>query len=337
MKKTFHHAARAALCLICGLSLSALELKFFGDIPYLSVYFLLILAVTIPAVFLCAGAKGNVLYIFAYTLVIAFLFEIVGISTDIRILLACLITQALLYAQTGFSVNAERFKVKKPAFGVSLVTILICVSIAATLTLQVYRHVLQPLLPESEKYAILYYEPPPPPEPEIHTPPPAVPTHANTDAGDEPVAQPKPPRAPLNPLLIPAVAAALVLLLCGYITFRYVRYKRWLSRTLAAPPAEQVLVFYRHLLRALGVCGFARPENETPHELLCRTELASFFPPSAELSAVTDIFVAAQYGGKPVSDTELRQYTDLFTALPGLVKTRLGRRFYYLRYLRRMY
>ena len=337
MKLSFFRVSHSVICLLCGAALSALEMGFFGEASFLSLYFLIVMAVTIPAVFLCAGAKGNVFYIFMYTLALAFLFEVIGQPADIRILLACLFTQALLFAQTGFSVNAARFSAKRPAFGASLVTVLVCVSIVASLTFFVYRRVLEPLLPESEKYALLYIEPRPAPERESLVPPPVAPTHANVDDGPDEVPPQAPLREPINPRVFLIFALALILLFCGYVAFRYFRYRRWLSKTLAAPPEEQVFILYRHFLRMLGVCGHPRRECETPLELLRRPDVDSLPLPVAEFSAVTDTFVAAQYGGRPVSAGELDQYISLFSAIPPLVKSRLGRRFYYLRYLRRMY
>ena len=337
MKLSFFKVSRAALCLLCGVSLSALELGFFGEAPFLSVYFLIVLAVTVPAVFLCAGAKGNVFYIFMYTLVVAFLFEVIGQDTDIRILLACLFAQALLFVQTGFSVNAARFAAKRPAFGVSLVTVLICISIVSALTFLVYRHVLEPILPESEKYALLYYEPPPAPEPEVQAPPPVRPTHANIDDGSEEIIPPEPPREPPSPLIIPAFVLALLLIFGAYAAFRYCRHRRWLSKTLSATPEEQVFIFYRYFLRVLGVCGHPRGKSETPLEFLKRSGTDSLPLPAAEFCAVTDTFIASRYGGKKVSGRELDRCVSLFSALPPLIKAKLGRRFYYFRYLRHMY
>ena len=343
MKPTFFRLVQSLLCLAAGVLLSVIELGFFGGAGIISIPFLIILIVTAPAVFLYVRSGSSAVFIFIYTVCIFFLLELLNSGINIIVLLACLFTLVLLHGLTILGQSAEKSHVKKPAYSLNFLIVLICAAVAAVSTFQIYDHVLRSNLPESQKYALLNREyiasnqNTPENESVTADPPDGQTAQTGIRKGDGDIA---PPRTPPGSILIPGaiiVVAAAVCVVTTVVLYKYFKYRKWLKKTLASPPETQVLEFYTYFLCSLAVCGYPRKTHETPIEYLDNTQMDGFPLPAARFGEVTGAFVASQYGGKEISSSACESCRSLFCSLPALVKAKMGRRFYYLRYIRKMY
>ena len=139
------------------------------------------------------------------------------------------------------------------------------------------------------------------------------------------------PGADARPLLpfLPVLAAALILL-----TYGVKRAGRALCfRGLAARGRrEQVLAMYAYFLTVLGRLGLRRRPDQTPGEfarsLHGRIDFAGF-----DFERITEIFVAARYGGAVPGEEDLRWMRDFYRVFAGCMRKYAGTPRYLLRYL----
>jgi hypothetical protein len=345
MKASLFRLTRALLCLLAGGLLSLIELGFFQDAGIISPTFFVVVALTVPTVFLYLRSRESVLVLLSYALILVFLLEGMGRRIAPWHLLACLSVLALLYIQTQLMESASRTERGPSAAGLAFPAALLCCVLVALSTFQVYRLVLAPNLPEGAKFALLTRPAPvrPSAAPERSADAPAVPTPDSGGAlieGEKGEVSPplKPPAKPIRPgALLLAAASAAACILAGAVALKYLRYRRWLRRTLAAPRRRQIAEFYRHCLRCLDRCGWARQPHETPLEYLEHAQSEGFLFPQAQFGAVTEAFLSSFYGGEEVPPDLYETCLALFRSVPRLVREKKGRRFYYLHYLRKMY
>ncbi len=342
MRRSFFPLTRALLSLLTGVFLSLIELGFFQNAGALSLPFFAVAALTVPAVFLYLRSRESVLFLLSYALILAFLLEALGRKVVLWQLLACLFTLALLYIQTQLTEGARQAGHGKSGVGPAFPAALLCCALVALSTLQVYRHILVPNLPETEKFALVTPRVPvdslPPREESPSRPPNGGGGLTERAPGEKQNHPLKPPSEPVSlRILLPFAVAAAVCLLGGAAAFRYLRYRRWLRRTLAAAPQGQIVEFYRYCLRSLALCGWARQPQETPLEYLEHAQAEGFLFPRAQFKAATEAFLSAFYGGQEVLPDLYETCLALFRSVPRLVREKKGRRFYYLHYLRKMY
>lgn len=341
---------RNLLCLSAGVLLSLLELHFFRGAGYLSAAFFLILALTIPTVFLYFRSEHSVAAPLIYTAALTFLLEVLGRSVDVRVLLACLLILAVLYIQSRLSANESRPHTGTPSPGLTLLTVLLCGILAMGSTFWIYRDILLPNLPEGERFSLMdrraasdraemerktaqssiKESPKPAPAQNQH----AALAESAKKTKKAPALKPPSPRFPVGQVLLTAAAAAV----CGLLAaaaLRELRYRLWLRKLFDSPPERQVAAIYRFVLRAMAACGYPRQVSETPLEYLGEAWGENAPISSEQLRTVTDAFLLTQYGGRTVSPELWEECLSIFRDLPEQVKRGRGRRFYYLRYLRR--
>lgn len=341
MKQTFFRFTGTLLCIVAGVLLSLLELRFFqGSGPTLRI-FLVIAALTIPAVFLYRRSRTSVFFPLLYTVGLVLILEALGLRGKLWVPLACLFVLALLYMQTQLAESARRAgRTGSSAPGPAFAAALICGMLVMLSTVQIYKTVLVPQLPEKPAVTV-YPGRTGQPEPERTAPPQPLSREkpAAGDAGREARTSLAPPAdwgTPLKWLLLLAAAAAAGVLL-GMAAFQYIRYRSWRNRVLAAPKQRQISAFYRYFLRCLAACGCPRAPGETPLEYLRQAETEDFPLPMEAFGTATQAFLASFYGGKEVSSEAYEDSLVLFQSAPGRVKANKGRKFYYLHYLRKMY
>ncbi|MEA4992846.1 MAG: DUF4129 domain-containing protein [Oscillibacter sp.] len=337
---------RSLLCLLAGMLLSLMELRFFGGVKENALTFVLISIVTVPAVFWYFRLEYGVAAPVFYTVFLAFLLELLGISVDVGVLLACLLVLAVLYMQSRMAAIEARPHAGALSRGPALVTVLLCALLVTGGTFEIYRQVLLPALPEGERVSLLErLTDTPEKEPkreEEQSPPPAPDLDPNaaleeSAKGTKTAPALEPPSRSFSlgrAVLIAAVAGACFALTLAAL--RELRYRLWLRKMLASSPEEQVDAVYRCVVRAMAVCGYPRKPSETPLEYLGkeRGDDAPVFP--RQLQAVTESFLLSRYGGQAVSLPCKEECLAIFRALPQQVKRSRGRRFYYLNYLREM-
>lgn len=346
MKQSVFILMRALLSLLTGVFLSLIELGFFQDAEVLSLPFLAVAALTVPAVFLYLRSRESVLFLLSYALILTFALEGLGRRVVLWHLLACLFVLALLYIQTQLMESAKQAESGVSGASLAFPAALLCCVLAALSTVQIYRLILVPNLPETQKFALLI----PPISTEAPTPQgesadtPNVPppdNHGGLMEGAPGEAQNPPLKLPtqrIRPgMLLMALAAAGLCLLAGAAAFRYLRYRRWMRRIMALPRQEQIVEFYRRCLRCLALCGWARQSHETPLEYLEHAHTGGFLFPPAQFGVVTKAFLASFYGRKDISADWYETCLALFSSAPRLVREKKGKRFYYLHYLRKMY
>lgn len=332
--------ARYLLCLAAGVFLSLLELRFFEPAGIVSLPFFLILAATVPAVFLYFRSADSVAAPLTYTVALTLLLEALGRSVNVWVLLACLLALTVLYMNSRLIANLSRPNTGTSAPGLMLLTILLCGSIATASTFQIYRMVLRPNIQAGERLSLperlagLTASIPGPSESDAEQKSPPVPEQraalAESAKGRNSAPALKEPGQPAPVFKILLVIAACAAILAAALA--ELRYRLWLRRMLALAPEQQIEELYRYLLRALEVCGYPRHPAQTPREYLESGGLDGAPVPRERLQAVTEAFVLARYGGR-VSPEARDECLTLFRELPGLVKRGRGNRFYYLRYL----
>ena len=328
---------KALLCVAAGALLSVIELGFFSGIGILSLTFLVILIVTVAAVFMYIRSENSCVFICIYTVCLFFVLELSGKSADIITLLSCLSALALLFAHARFERNADRFRVKKPPYGANLLAIITCAAIVFLTVFQLYTYILLPRLSESEVIELpeiieTLDEP-------VMTPPP-LPAAQNMHADSASPYTATPFRQPRGPDIWRWVLIACISIICAvaaFIMHRYRKYRSWVSKTLSSPPEKQISEFYMHFLRCLAICGFPRKTSETPFDYLCNMETEEFPLPPGDFTEITGAFAAVRFGGKPAAQYVCEASRSLFKSLPELVKLKKGRKFYYLHYIRKMH
>lgn len=277
----------------------------------------------------------------SYTIVLVFFLELLGRGVNPWHLLPCLLVLALLYIQTQLKESAYTTGSAPAAAGAALPAAILCCVLAAFSTFQVYQLILLPNLPESEKFALLTPHIPNATPMPRGTPPPAdLQDEALTEeARGETLSPPlKPPGEPIEwrvLLLICTITAVCIFAAMG--AFKYLKFKKWLRKTLAAERTHQLAEFYRYFLRALALCGHPRQAHETPLEYLRHAQTEGFLLPSEQFELVTKTFLTSFYGGQEVSGEGYEACLALFHSLPGLIREKKGLRFYCLRYLRKMH
>ena len=327
---------QSAICIAFGGLLSVIESGFFPDIGIISLPFLAILAVTVPAVFAYVLSVNSYIFILIYLIALYFVLEISGNSVDTIILLACLLLLVLLFTQARFRQNAGISRAKKPPYGGYLLTVIVCVFIVALSTFQLYIHVLQPALTMGGDFEM----------PEIAEiineqdagTSPDVPQDIREDSDGQYSTIPlRPPRRPevLTPVMIATAVAFCAF--ASYVLYRYRRYRKWVGYTLSAPPERQIYEYYMHFLKSLAICGFPRKAGETLFDYLHNHDLEEFPLPADFFSEITCVFAAAEFGMKTVPQSFSDECYSQLRNLPGLVKARMGRKFYYLHYIRKTY
>lgn len=346
MKESLFRLTRALLCLLAGGLLSLIELGFFQDAGIISPAFFIVAALTVPTVFSYLRSRESVLVLLSYALILVFLLEGMGRSIAPWHLLACLSVLALLYIQTQLMESARRTERGPSATGLAFPAALLCCVLVALSTFQVYRLVLAPNLPEGAKFALLTRPAPARPSaaPERSVDAPETPAPDSGGAlieGERGEVRSTPLKSPAKPIrpgaLLLAAAFAAACILAGAAALKYLRYRRWLRRTLAAPRQRQIAEFYRYCLCCLDRCGWARQPHETPLEYLEHAQSEGFPFPQAQFGAVTEAFLSSFYGGEEVPPDLYEACLALFQSVPRLVREKKGRRFYYLHYLRKMY
>ena len=337
MRVILYRFIQSLLCLVAGALLSVIELGFFPGIGFISLPFLVISIVTVAAVFLYVRSVNSFVFIFIYTVCLHFVLEISGNSVDIMVFLACMLVLALLFAHARHLQNAVRFRIKKPAHSVNLLTVLVCISIVAVSSSLIYTYVLQPQLSGNEENAL----------PDIiekidepDTTPPPLSTEQNIQADSDGLYTITPLRPPREPDVLRWVliaCAAFICVLAVFFMYKYRKYRSWVRKTLSAPPSIQIYEFYMYFLRSLAICGFPRRVGETPFDYLCNLESDKFPLPTDNFREITDAFAASQFGRKTVPPLVSENCLSLFSLLPGLVKEKMGRKFYFLHYIRKMH
>jgi hypothetical protein len=139
--------------------------------------------------------------------------------------------------------------------------------------------------------------PPTPPPPELPTPPPPQEELGNSSTNLENAEAIRyTHRSPL-PWLIPLVIALAIV-----VTILVKRYLncRWLKRTLTLEPREQIIEFYAQFLRFWALLGYRKPLPDTYCEFATATSpaIATLVGGDTDITALTDVFVRAAYGGE---------------------------------------
>lgn len=349
--KLIFRAFRGLLYLLAGMLISLMELCFFGDAKVNSLVFLFISMVTVPAVFWYFQLEYGVAAPLLYTVFLAFLLEVLGISVDAGVLLACLLVLAVLYMQSRMAAIEARPHVGAPSHGSVLVTVLLCAVLAAGATFGIYQQVLLPVFPEGERVSLLERLGDTPEKASeweaaqsgAKQSSPSAPSLdrnaalAESAKGTTKAPALEPPASPF-PLGRTALIAALagVCVVVALAALGELRYRLWLRKMLASSPEEQVDAVYRCVTRAMAVCGYSRKPSETPLEYLKKARGDDAPVSTRQLTAVTEGFLRTRYGGQAVSLQCKEECLAAFRALPQQVKHRRGRRFYYLSYLRKM-
>jgi hypothetical protein len=334
MKKAFFRWSGNAVCIASGVLLSVLEAQLFSDSPYLRFLFAAILCATVLIVFVYFISGNSAVFLMLYTIILTYILDILDKNVDIRVLLACLACLGLLYAQSHFRANSERFCTPDPAFGAYFLILLICFALAAFSAFWIVHNVLEPRLPERELTLLQQIEE------EIQAPESTPPPSQDTQGGGGGQGGGGAPAAfPWHLLLraIPAVLGLALAALLLWLLFLRVRYRLWLRRTRRAPLSRQLCEFYRYILCALALYGYPRQAQETPFEYLRVTQNGDFPLPPEKFAAVSRAFVATSFGEKSVSPADHQACLALFRLISVNFKKSLGLRRYTLRYLVKMH
>lgn len=333
MKRSFLWFSARILCILGSVLISMLELQFFDESAYKFIIFPVILLATLILVLIYFSSGNNAVFLMLYSIVLTFVLDILKKSVDIKILLLCLCCLGLLYAQSHFQANSERFCTPHPAFGQFFLILFICFSLTASSTFLIYRYVLEPMLSDRESFELLQQV-----EEEVEYPPEAADNKAPEEASDG-MSGAGGAHFPLMWLLygLAAICAVAIAVLILWVLTAFIRHRLWLRRTLSSSRERQVAELYRYTLRALSVYGCPRQLHETPFEYLSTAQKESFPLPAELFNRLSGAFIYSNFGGKSVSDADYATCLLLFRSISAAFRQRLGLRTYVLRYLIRMH
>lgn len=144
------------LCLLIAILVSFMEAQFFSGTSIYSIALIVILILTIPTIYLYFLPKHETMIIFLYNIVLVYLLDFLGKDVDIKLFLVTLFFIVLLFTHSLYTANAEKTKLKNPAYlgyGITLAVILLIVSLV---TFNIYEYVLKPNVNEQNQLALVY-------------------------------------------------------------------------------------------------------------------------------------------------------------------------------------
>ncbi len=335
MTTTVNNFLKNILCMMISILISLMELQFFENVEIFSFIFLIILAVTIPTVYLYFLPKNETIILFLYNIVLVYILDVFGKNIDINLFLATLFCIVLLFSQSLYTANAKKMNANNPSFVAYCLILIISLVIVAFISFFIYENVLKPNVDENNELTLLY-ETMDNENNKIGQDKTDQETNKNNGGGSDGggSSAEEPPREPVNIKLI--LKFLIIIIICFiiiYILIRIIKYKLWLRKTLRSSAEKQIHEFYRYLLNSLSILEFKRNLNETPYEYLKVIESEDFPFSKVQFTLLTNVFVSTNYGKALISKDDYEKCLAFFYNISRTLRKKLGVRNYLFRYL----
>jgi len=327
MNTAMNNIFKNLLCLMIAVLLSLTELQFFQGAEIFSVIFLLILAVTVPTVYLYFLPKQDTVLIFIFNIILVYILDVLGKTVNVKLLLASLFCVCLLLFQSVFTENAKRFKSKQVPYRAYCLILILFLSAAVMASYSIYEYILKPSMDDK----VLYIGGTAEEQVESEHNNANVNQEKNKDGGGGGPEEAKPKINVLR--LIAWIIACAIVSAILYLLYRLIRYEIWLRRTLRAPNNEKIRRLYIYILNSLALCGFPKDPWQTPIEYLALCNGDDFPFLKTEFRFLTATFISAYYSNRQVNEDECHRCVGFFRSASKYIRQSMGARGYLFGYL----
>lgn len=319
------------LCLLIAVLVSFMEAQFFSGTSIYSIALIMVLILTVPTIYLYFLPKHETMIIFLYNIILVYLLDFLGKDVDIKLFLVTLFFVVLLFTHSIYTANAEKTKLKKPAYlayGITLSVILLIVSIV---TFNIYEHILKPNVNEQNQLALVYQNRDTSNNDISNIQKEEVDNNSGGNGGggggssiDEPID---------FKYVLKWILMILLILIIYYVLHRIIKYRLWLRKTLKLPKEQQIIVFYKYFLSSLSILGLKKSRGETPYEYMDICEKEEFPFNRYGFEKLTDNFIKCKYGGKKILDNDYNDILEYFYSISKSIRENIGIKNYLTKYL----
>lgn len=320
------------ICLLIATLVSLMEVQFFSGTSIYSMAFMIVLAVTVPTIYLYFLPKHETMIIFLYSIILVYLLDFLGKDVNVRLLLVTLFFIVLLFTYSLYTANVKKTKFKKPVYLGYLITLVVILLIVSSVTLYIYEYILKPNVNEQNQLALIYENTTPSNDDMNNIQKEEADNNSSGNGGGSSSID-----EPINfRYLIKLILIILINLIIIYSLYKFLKYKIWLRNTLKLSKGEQVIIFYGYFLNVLSILGLKKPSGETPYEYMdiCKEEEFPFN--KDKFKKLTNDFIKCKYGGKEIADDNYDEILKYFYSISKSVRETIGIKNYLIKYLIKM-